>query len=107
MNPSMGDLGLVQLLYALFFFFAYFSSSRREGMLVCVVPQAVCSGAVEKLGSGEHTCTVFPSCSHILNEKSLTSKFTLLRPYFVINFIFYEPRCLWWIVKQNEEGNQT
>lgn len=54
----------------------------------------------------KHTTAVFPSCSNILDKKSLNSKFTLLRQCFVINFILYELLCVWRIMKQNEEGNQ-
>lgn len=35
MNPSMGDLGLVQLLYALFFFALIFLQQKRGNAGLC------------------------------------------------------------------------
>lgn len=55
----------------------------------------------------KHTSAIIPTCSNMLSEKSSNARFTLLRQCFVINFIFYEPLCLWRFVKQNEEGNHT
>lgn len=98
----MGDFEFMQLLYV--FFSLGFLQQKRGNAGLCSATGSMQWGC-ERLGSGEHTSAVFPSCSYILNEKNPTSKFTLLRLCFVINFTFYEPRCLWWIVKQNEEGN--
>lgn len=69
--------------------------------------QAAAGGCAENMGRVKHTSAVFPNSCNILSEKSLNAKFTLLRHCFVINFILYEPLCLWRTVKQNEEGNQT